>query len=30
VLLNSTGGIQTLERFAREIKPAFAGEPAVR
>jgi hypothetical protein len=30
VLLNSTGGVQTLERFAREIKPAFAGEPALR
>jgi alkanesulfonate monooxygenase SsuD/methylene tetrahydromethanopterin reductase-like flavin-dependent oxidoreductase (luciferase family) len=30
VLLNSTGGIQTLERFAREIRPAFAGEPALR
>jgi len=30
VLLNSTGGIQTLERFAREIKPAFSGEPALR
>src|SRR4029450_7485550 len=30
VLLNSTGGIQTLERFARDINPAFAGEPARR
>ena len=30
VLLNSTGGIQTLERFARDLKPAFAGEPALR
>ncbi|HEV8437709.1 MAG TPA: LLM class flavin-dependent oxidoreductase [Methylomirabilota bacterium] len=30
VLLNSTGGIETLRRFAREVLPAFAGEPAVR
>jgi hypothetical protein len=30
VLLNSTGGIQTLERFAREIRPAFSGQPALR
>src|SRR5437867_2287515 len=30
VLLNSTGGIETLRRFAKEIMPAFAGEPALR
>jgi alkanesulfonate monooxygenase SsuD/methylene tetrahydromethanopterin reductase-like flavin-dependent oxidoreductase (luciferase family) len=30
VLLNSTGGIRTLERFAKDVKPAFAGEPAIR
>jgi alkanesulfonate monooxygenase SsuD/methylene tetrahydromethanopterin reductase-like flavin-dependent oxidoreductase (luciferase family) len=30
VLLNSTGGLQTLERFAREVLPAFAGEPVIR
>jgi alkanesulfonate monooxygenase SsuD/methylene tetrahydromethanopterin reductase-like flavin-dependent oxidoreductase (luciferase family) len=29
VLLNSAGGLGTLRRFAREIMPAFAGEPAV-
>jgi alkanesulfonate monooxygenase SsuD/methylene tetrahydromethanopterin reductase-like flavin-dependent oxidoreductase (luciferase family) len=29
VLLNSTGGSETLRRFAREIMPAFAGEPVV-
>jgi alkanesulfonate monooxygenase SsuD/methylene tetrahydromethanopterin reductase-like flavin-dependent oxidoreductase (luciferase family) len=27
VLLNSTGGIETLRRFARELMPAFAGAP---
>ena len=27
VLLNSTGGIQTLRRFAQEVVPAFAGTP---
>jgi len=25
VLLNSTGGIQTLQRFAKEVLPAFGG-----
>ena len=30
VLLNSTGGFETLRRFAEEIRPAFAGEPALR
>src|SRR3989449_8972873 len=30
VLLNSTGGIETLRRFAKEIMPAFAGEPSRR
>jgi alkanesulfonate monooxygenase SsuD/methylene tetrahydromethanopterin reductase-like flavin-dependent oxidoreductase (luciferase family) len=29
VLLNSAGGLQSLRRFARELMPAFAGEPAV-
>jgi alkanesulfonate monooxygenase SsuD/methylene tetrahydromethanopterin reductase-like flavin-dependent oxidoreductase (luciferase family) len=27
VLLNSAGGLTTLRRFARELMPAFAGEP---
>jgi len=30
VLLNSTGGFETLRRFAEEIRPAFAGELALR
>ncbi len=30
VLLNSTGGAETLRRFARDVRPAFAGEPAGR
>jgi len=30
VLLNSTGGVETLRRFAREVRPAFASEPAGR
>jgi alkanesulfonate monooxygenase SsuD/methylene tetrahydromethanopterin reductase-like flavin-dependent oxidoreductase (luciferase family) len=30
VLLNSTGGFETLRRFAEEIRPAFAGVPALR
>ncbi len=30
VLLNSTGGFETLRRFAEEVRPAFAGEPSVR
>jgi len=30
VLLNSTGGFETLRRFAEEIRPSFAGEPALR
>jgi len=30
VLLNSTGGIDTLRHFAREVMPAFAGEAARR
>ena len=30
VLLNSTGGFETLRRFAEEVRPAFAGEPALR
>jgi hypothetical protein len=29
VLLNSAGGLPTLRRFARELMPAFAGEPVV-
>ena len=27
LLLNSTGGTQTLRRFARELMPAFSQEP---
>jgi alkanesulfonate monooxygenase SsuD/methylene tetrahydromethanopterin reductase-like flavin-dependent oxidoreductase (luciferase family) len=30
VLLNSTGGFETLRRFAEEVRPAFAGEPSLR
>jgi len=30
VLLNSTGGFETLRRFAEEVRPAFSGEPALR
>lgn len=30
LLLNSTGGTETLRRFAREVMPAFAGEPSLR
>ena len=30
ILLNSTGGFETLRRFAAEVRPAFAAEPAVR
>jgi alkanesulfonate monooxygenase SsuD/methylene tetrahydromethanopterin reductase-like flavin-dependent oxidoreductase (luciferase family) len=30
LLLNSTGGIETLRRFARELMPAFHAAPAVR
>lgn len=30
VLLNSTGGLATLRRFAEELMPAFSGEPAIR
>jgi alkanesulfonate monooxygenase SsuD/methylene tetrahydromethanopterin reductase-like flavin-dependent oxidoreductase (luciferase family) len=29
MLLNSTGGTETLRRFARELMPAFSREPAV-
>ncbi len=29
VLLNSPAGLPTLERFAKEVMPAFAGETAV-
>jgi len=29
VLLNSQGGLPSLRRFAQEILPAFAGEPAL-
>ena len=28
VLLTISGGVEQLRRFAREIMPAFAGEPA--
>jgi len=30
VLLNSTGGLQTLKRFSKDVLPAFAGEPSLR
>jgi alkanesulfonate monooxygenase SsuD/methylene tetrahydromethanopterin reductase-like flavin-dependent oxidoreductase (luciferase family) len=30
VLLNSTGGLESLRRFAREVLPAFSGEPVLR
>jgi alkanesulfonate monooxygenase SsuD/methylene tetrahydromethanopterin reductase-like flavin-dependent oxidoreductase (luciferase family) len=30
VLLNSAGGPDSLRRFAREVRPAFAGGPALR
>jgi len=30
ILLNTTGGFETLRRFAQEVRPAFAAEPAVR
>ena len=30
VLLNSTGGFETLRRFAEDVRPAFAGEPSLR
>ena len=30
VLLNSAGGLQSLRRFAQELMPAFAGQPAAR
>ena len=30
VLLNSTGGFETLRRFAEDVRPAFSGEPALR
>jgi alkanesulfonate monooxygenase SsuD/methylene tetrahydromethanopterin reductase-like flavin-dependent oxidoreductase (luciferase family) len=30
VLLNSAGGRESLRRFAREVAPAFAGEPVLR
>lgn len=30
VLLNSPGGLPTLQRFADEVMPAFAGEPLLR
>ena len=30
VLLNSTGGFETLRRFAEEVRPAFASEPVLR
>jgi hypothetical protein len=30
VLLNSTGGRETLRRFAYEVMPAFSGEPSLR
>ena len=30
VLVNSAGGRESLRRFARDVMPAFAGEPALR
>jgi alkanesulfonate monooxygenase SsuD/methylene tetrahydromethanopterin reductase-like flavin-dependent oxidoreductase (luciferase family) len=30
VLLNSTGGLESLRRFAREVLPAFSGRPMLR